>query len=300
MNQSGDVSKIGSLSSSQVSSHSNDEALMEDSIAIDTSDNVSFRPRDSVLPGCVRGKLADVIISQGPLEKAFFDKRAGPFLYWIEKALDTKSDGFFAVFLGSSLCRQRTTTGRYGQLGVSYRHQTKGDIIFFQKMCKILGIGCSESSDILRDGEDLLNENTMKKYCDDTFEVEEEEEEDALTRARVIIAERMIQTGNERERNEGLKIIDASAKRHNPHGMLALGLVYEYGLNGIGKDKNRARVLYEELAKMKNLEALARLATLGSTDDMKPENETIWGALLHRVSSNTLLDSVLNLKRHKK
>ena len=109
------------------------------------------------------------------------------------------------VCMSSSLCRQRDISGSYGRLGVSFPHSRKRDFIFLQTMSKILGSGRSESSSILRDSDVLLNDHAWNTIEGESREMLEagEKEEDALTRARMAVGERLLQIGNARERNEG-------------------------------------------------------------------------------------------------
>ena len=95
------------------------------------------------------------------------------------------------------------------------------------------------SKSILKDGKDLLDDNLWnqnKAILEEKLEVNEDEEKNALSRARICFGERMLQSGDETEKLEGLRIIEASSKRKEPCGMLCLALLHQHGLHGMEKE----------------------------------------------------------------
>ena len=191
--------------------------------------------------------------------------------------------------LESSLCRQRSETGRLGKVRLFSVCHSKRDVLFLQTICKVNGTGRAMSKRVLKDGNVLLDENLWnqnKAILEEELEVDENEEKNALSRARVCFGERMLQSADETEKREGLKIIEASSKRKEPCGMLYLALLYQHGLHGMEKDEKRAKDLYEECARDGNQEAMRRLV-LFYVEDFSVNNR-LWNVLLWGIKHNTV------------
>ena len=194
--------------------------------------------------------------------------------------------------LESSLCRQRSESGRLGKVRLFSLCHSKIDVVFLQTICKVNGAGRTMSKSVLKDGKDLLDDNVWNKkkaILEEELELDEDEEKNALSRARVCFGERMLQSGDETEKREGLKIIEASSKRKEPCGMLCLALLYQHGLHGIEKDEKRARDLYEECVRLGYQEAVRRLVLFHVEDiSQKADNDRLRNALLWGIKHNTV------------
>ena len=216
----------------------------------------------------------------------------------IEEDIDTEEDlsvGISVTLLESSLCRQRCESGKLGKVRLFSVCHSKRDVLFLQTICKVNGTGRAMSKSILKDGKDLLDDNLWnqnKVFLEDKLEVDEDEEKNALSRARVCFGERMLQSGDKTEKREGLKIIEASSKRKEPCGMLCLALLYQHGLHDMEKDEKRARDLYEECARLGYQEAmrclvLFRIVVLSK----KTDNDRLWNVLLWMIKHNTVFSN---------
>ena len=101
---------------------------------------------------------------------------------------------------------------------------------------------------------------------------------------------KLLESTKEKEREEGLKIIETSAERCEACGMLALGLFYEYGLKGKVKNIKKARELYEKVEKLGISEGTERLKLLNvQKNDINPRNKDIWEALIKRIEHNSMV-----------
>ena len=101
---------------------------------------------------------------------------------------------------------------------------------------------------------------------------------------------KLLESTKEKEREEGMKIIEASAERCEACGMLALGLLYEYGLNGKEKNMIKAGELYEKVENLGISEGTERLKLLNVQKNyIIPRNKDIWEALIKRIEHNSLV-----------
>ena len=101
---------------------------------------------------------------------------------------------------------------------------------------------------------------------------------------------KLLESAKEKEREEGMKIIEASAERCDVCGMLALGLFYENGLNGKEKRCNKARELYQKVEELGFSEGTERLKLLNvQKRHIIPRNKDIWEALKKRIEHNSLV-----------
>ena len=192
-------------------------------------------------------------------------------------------------FFESSLCRQRSVRGRLGKIGWNCCPSHR-DMLLLQTVCSRHN-PCSCFQCHFEDYELLLVSSW--EALGEMFQMDDEE--DALLRARTCIGERMLNSSDETERDEGLKIIEAIAEKGEVWAMLNIGYMCEFGLNGLNVDKKRARTLFQKCARLGSYEASEHLLLLESNmsrkttfdrSDVKPENEKVWKAYLHGLMHN--------------
>lgn len=188
----------------------------------------------------------------------------------------------------SSSCIQRSAWGRLARLG-SFWLCDSHDITYLRSVSKCCRWASNrlESIGMLKKEWNEFSLREMKE----TFKTDESE----LSQVRVHVAELLIQCEEENASREGIKILESGAKQLDVLSMLCLGLVFQFGMNGVQKDEIQARCLYEQCLKQGSSEASKRLEMLGTVKGkLQPVDENCWRMFLLFLRKNIPIACDLN------
>ena len=176
-----------------------------------------------------------------------------------------------------SLCAQHSLNGRIGRILSGLEHHNHCDTILAITSCKEYGIGLSK-----RDGS-LRNLSDGKENVSQLEEGEQEEYDNIVNRAGSCLADMKIKSDKACDKQDGILLLESSAKAGDGYGLFLLGFLYDCGVNGVEVDKERAKTLYEK-SKMKEFSySPLLLSTVGSKDRIESDDDVELFPLLLRT-----------------
>ena len=188
--------------------------------------------------------------------------------------------------MNCSLIAQHGASGRLGRT-TFYSRQALHDKILAFAICRSQGIGMSTNEGELNELAEMSTEcghvNEMK--------IEKGEHEATIMRARSCLAGMKLSSCDMKEKQEGMNLVESSAKANDAYGLFLLGVEHYRGVD-FRKDKEKARNFMTEIENSGLSDATLLVLPIVSKDVLRPENREEWDTFVYHLHYNTILTTL--------